>query len=190
MADQPVVTVGGAASRPAQFALSGLFEADQRVERRADLHCVTTWSSLDLVWSGIPFRTVHDGLLRTVGVARSARWVTFVGLDGYRACLRLDDALADDVLLADRLDGAPLTMDHGAPSRVVAPAQYAYKSVKHLCAIEYRRDYDPGTAGWWSHPRGRVALEERSRYLPGPLWRVVWRALLPRARQAFTTPDP
>jgi DMSO/TMAO reductase YedYZ molybdopterin-dependent catalytic subunit len=188
-AEHPVVTVGGAASRPVQLPVSALLDLGHRTVRRADLHCVTTWSALDLGWGGVPFRSVHDGLCQDVGVSRSARWVTFVGLDGYRACLRLDDALADDVLLADQLDGAPLSPDHGAPLRLVAPAQYAYKSVKHVCAIEYRRGYDPGTAGWWSHPRGRVALEERSRYLPGPVWRVVWRALLPQARRRYATPE-
>jgi DMSO/TMAO reductase YedYZ molybdopterin-dependent catalytic subunit len=185
VAAQPVVTVSGAATRPVQLPLAALLALGVRTERRADLHCVTTWSALDLTWGGVPFRSVHDGLCRDVGVSRSARWVTFVGLDGYRACLRLDDALGDNVLLADHLDGAPLPPAHGAPLRLVAPAQYGYKSVKHVCAIEYRQAYDSGTAGWTAHPRGRVAREERSRYLPGPMWRVVWRTLLPRARRSY-----
>ena len=133
----------------------------------------------------MPFRDVHEALATEIGTARAVTWVTFVGLDGYRACLRLDDALADDVLLADRLDGTPLGVEHGAPVRLVAPAHYGYKSVKHLCAIEYRRDYDPGSARWAAHPRGRVAREERSRYLPGPLWRPVWRTLLPKVRRRY-----
>ena len=33
----------------------------------------------------------------------------------------LDDALADDVLLADHLDGVPLEAKHGAPVGLVAP---------------------------------------------------------------------
>ena len=48
----------------------------------------------------------------------------------------LEDALADDVLLADRLDGAPLDAKHGAPVRLVAPAHYGFINVKHLCRIE------------------------------------------------------
>jgi len=39
-----------------------------------------------------------------------------------------EDALADGVLIADRLDGRPLDGDHGAPARLV--------STKHLCRIE------------------------------------------------------
>ncbi len=181
----PVVTVTGAVARPTQLQLDDLLGPRYRRGLRADLHCVTTWSARDLHWEGVPFRSVHAALDPEVGVSSRARWVVFVGLDGYRACLRLDDALADDVLLADRLDGAPLGVDHGAPVRLIAPAHYGYKNVKHVCAIEYHRDYDPGSARWAAHPRGRVAREERSRYLPGPLWRPIWRALLPRVRQRY-----
>ncbi|GAB1516179.1 molybdopterin-dependent oxidoreductase [Actinophytocola sp. KF-1] len=182
---RPVVTVTGAVARPAQLQLGELLDRHDRRTQRSDLHCVTTWSARDLSWSGVPFRDVHATLTAETGVSGAAGWVTFTGVDGYRACLRLDDALADDVLLADHLDGVPLTVDHGAPVRLVAPAHYGYKSVKHVCAIEYRRDYDPGSARWAAHPRGRVAHEERSRYLPGALWRPIWRSLLPRVRARY-----
>lgn len=182
---RPVVTVTGAVARPTQVDLDEIMALGPRREQHSDLHCVTTWSATDLRWEGVPFHRVHEALAARVGVARSARWVTFTGLDGYRACLRLYDALAPDVLLADRLAGAPLGAGHGSPARLVAPAHYGYKSVKHLCVIEYSRNYDPGSARWAAHPRGRVAPEERSRYLPGPAWRLIWRALLPKVRRAY-----
>jgi DMSO/TMAO reductase YedYZ molybdopterin-dependent catalytic subunit len=184
-AARPVVTVFGAVVRPTQIPLDDLMGLGRYREQRSDLHCVTTWSALDLAWAGVPFRGVHEALSSRVGVARSAAWVTFVGLDGYRACLRLDDALAGDVLLADRIDGVPLDAAHGAPVRLISPAQYGYKSVKHVCAIEYGRAYHPGSARYAAHPRGRVAEEERSRCLPGPLWRLIWRRLQPRVRRSY-----
>ncbi|WP_232666817.1 molybdopterin-dependent oxidoreductase [Pseudonocardia sp. TRM90224] len=182
---RPTVTVTGAVRRPTQVAVADLLDLAARQEQCSDLHCVTTWSARDLRWSGMRFRDVHERVAGQVGVAGAARWVTFAGLDGYRACLRLDDALADDVLLADSLDGRRLGAEHGAPLRLVAPGHYGYKSVKHLCAIEYRRTYDPGSARWKAHPRGRVAHEERSRYLPGWAWRRLWRPLLPAVRQRY-----
>ena len=48
----------------------------------------------------------------------------------------IEDALADDVLIAEHLDGAPLDGDHGAPVRLVSPSQYGFISTKHLCRIE------------------------------------------------------
>ena len=50
--------------------------------------------------------------------------------------LVLEDAVGDDVLIADRLDGDPLPIEHGGPWRLVSVSQYGYKSVKHLCRIE------------------------------------------------------
>ncbi|MEV5572362.1 molybdopterin-dependent oxidoreductase [Spirillospora sp. NPDC052269] len=179
------VTVTGAVRHPGQVSAAELASLPGRADRVADLHCVTTWSALGLSWSGVPFRDVHAYLTDLVAVRKAVRWVTFTGLDGYSAALRLDDALAPDVLFADTLDGSPLGPDLGAPLRLVAPAHYGYKSVKHVCQIEYRTSYDAGSAGWKGHPRGRVAHEERSRYLPGRVWRPVWRALLPGARTAY-----
>ncbi|WP_064742940.1 molybdopterin-dependent oxidoreductase [Pseudonocardia spinosispora] len=180
----PVVTVTGAVRLPTQIPvaeLSGL----GRTEHVADLHCVTTWSALGLCWRGVPFAEVHEYLAGRVLVHPGARWVSVTGLDGYRATLRLDDALDPGVLLVDTLHGTPLTVDQGAPLRLVAPAHYGYKNVKHVCQIEYRTSYDAGSAGWKGHPRGRTAREERSRYLPGRVWRTLWRTVLPTARATY-----
>ncbi|MEV0295605.1 molybdopterin-dependent oxidoreductase [Nocardia sp. NPDC050710] len=186
---QPVpghmVTVGGATRTPTQFRVDELLALGTRRDQRSDLHCVTTWSSLRLSWAGVSFAEVHAELTALVRPHPKAGWVRFTGLDGYRATMRLDDTLAADVLLADRLDGADLTDDHGAPLRLVAPAHYGYKSVKRLCAIDYLRDYDPGPAGWLGHPRGRVWREERGRYLPGRIWRGIWPGRIEQVRALY-----
>ncbi|MCA1655081.1 MAG: molybdopterin-dependent oxidoreductase [Pseudonocardiaceae bacterium] len=179
---RPVVLVTGTVRRPVQVDLAELLSLPRR-ETDADLHCVTTWSATGLRWGGVPFRAVHELLAARVSPHRDCRWVVFTGLDGYRGCLSLADA--QDVLLADTLDGAPLTTEQGAPARVVAPAHYGYKSVRHVCAIEYRRRYDPGSAGWRAHRRGRVAHEERGPVLPGRVWRLLWRRLLPLVRRRY-----
>ena len=84
------------------------------------------------------------------------------------------------LLLADRLDGARLPAEHGAPLRVVAPALYGYKSAKHVSGIEFLADYRRGRAErqTLAHPRGRVAYEERGRFLPGWVYRYAYRALI------------
>ena len=50
--------------------------------------------------------------------------------------MTIEDALGDDVLIAEHLDGRPLDGDHGAPVRLVSPSQYGFISTKHLCRIE------------------------------------------------------
>jgi DMSO/TMAO reductase YedYZ molybdopterin-dependent catalytic subunit len=107
--------------------------------------------------------------------------VVLRGQDGYRAALPLEDLLADDVLLADALDGSPLAVEHGAPLRLVAPAHYGYKSVKHLSRIEFWRDdrrYRPAGFRFMDHPRARVLQEERGRRVPGWLRRYLYRPLV------------
>jgi DMSO/TMAO reductase YedYZ molybdopterin-dependent catalytic subunit len=149
-------------------------------EQCSDLHCVTTWSRLNLRWEGVPFRQVYRELIRPrVDPAGVGRFLTCQGRDGYRDETWLDDLLADDVLLATCLNGRPLTIRHGGRLRLVAPAHYGYKSVKYLTKIELRRT-TARKVSWWSshHPRGRVAREERFLGLPDPLIRVVYRRLV------------
>ncbi len=112
--------------------------------------------------------------------AAAARYLGFLSLDGYRICIDRRDVDAS-TLLADRLDGEPLSLEHGAPLRVIAPALYGYKSAKHVSGIEFLADYRRGRAErqTLAHPRGRVAYEERGRFLPGWVYRRIYRALVP-----------
>jgi len=154
-----------------------------RVDRTSDFHCVTTWSRRSLRWSGFRFSDLYERVI--VPRARPERDASFVilrGLDDYCTSLPLADLLTDDVVLADRLDGQPLPLAHGAPLRLVAPAHYAHKSAKHLCGIELWRDdrhyRSPSTFRFMTHPRARVAFEERGSGVPGWLLRVLYRPLV------------
>ena len=120
--------------------------------------------------------------------------VEFRGLDGFRSVITIEDALDDDVLLADHLDGEPLGNDHGAPLRVVSPAQYGYMSTKHLCRIDVHTAAPTGGPRSFvldvllhSHPRARVWAEERHGTLPGrvvrPFYRAVAMVMLRRSRR-------
>jgi DMSO/TMAO reductase YedYZ molybdopterin-dependent catalytic subunit len=152
-----------------------------RVEQRADFHCVTTWSCRSLRWGGIRFADFYNRIVVPLAEpGRDAAFVVLHGQDGYRSSLPLDDLLASDVLLADHLDGQPLSIAHGAPLRLVAPAHYGYKSVKHIDRIEFWRSdagYRPVGLRFMAHPRARVANEERGRWIPGWLLRYLYRPL-------------
>jgi DMSO/TMAO reductase YedYZ molybdopterin-dependent catalytic subunit len=158
------------------------FAALPRVDQETDFHCVTTWSVQGLRWGGVRFSDFYERIVRA-RVPDEARFVVLHGEDGYRSSLPLDDLLAPDALLADRLDGAPLGIEHGAPLRLVAPAHYGYKNVKHLRRIEFWRDarhyrFPFPYPGFMDHPRARVAFEERGRGLPGWALRI-YRVIIP-----------
>jgi DMSO/TMAO reductase YedYZ molybdopterin-dependent catalytic subunit len=153
-----------------------------RVEQVSDFHCVTTWSVRALRWEGVRFA---DFFSRVIGPQaqphEGATLVALRGQDGAWTAMSLEDLLAPDVLLADRLNGEPLSIEHGAPLRLVAPAHYGYKSVKHLCRLEFRtpsEGYRVSGFRFMDHPRARVAMEERGRVLPGWLLRYLYRPLI------------
>ena len=159
----------------------------ERIEQVSDFHCVTTWSILGVTWSGWRFRDVFEAVTADGGPRPVAvRFVVFNGSDGYRSILALEDLLADDVLLADRIDGRPLGLEHGGPLRLVAPAHYGYKNVKHLHRIELRKSrrgyrFPLPYPSLMDHPRARVALEERAVGLPNWLVRFFYKLFVPRA---------
>ena len=153
-----------------------------RVEQCSDFHCVTTWTRRALPWSGIRFADFYRHIvLPLTGAPPDATFVVLRGQDGARTSLPLDDLLAPDVLLADRLHGEPLSIEHGAPLRLVAPAHYGYKSVKHVNRIEFWRsdaNYRPFGLRFMVHPRARVNFEERGQWVPGWLLRYLYRPLI------------
>jgi DMSO/TMAO reductase YedYZ molybdopterin-dependent catalytic subunit len=187
--DDPVVEVTGAVVGPVRVAVAALAELP-RTEITADFHCVSGWSATGLRWEGVAFRTFYDDVIAPALVAGAAvSHLGFVGLDGYRSIVTLEDALGNDVLIADRLDGAPLDGDHGAPVRLVSPQQYGFVSTKHLCGIEVHTAAPPlryhpsplvqlGLRLVQPHERARVWHEERHRYIPAPILRPVYRLLI------------
>ena len=146
-----------------------------RVEQTSDFHCVTTWTRCGLRWSGFRFADFYEQIVvplcppdptsgQPATDPASSRFVVLRAQDGARTSLPLEDLLSPDVLLADHLDGQPLSIEHGAPLRLIAPAHYGYKSVKHLHRIEFWRSsehYRPYGLRFMVHPRARVAFEER-----------------------------
>lgn len=147
--------VFGLVERELRFSLPE-FQALPRVRVFADFHCVTRWSRLGNLWEGVSARE----LLARAAVQAAARFVVLHAHDqGWTTNLPLEHFLADDVLLADRHDGQPLTAEHGGPVRVLVPRLYAWKSAKWIRAIQLVAADQPG---FW---------EERGYHLHGDPWR-------------------
>jgi DMSO/TMAO reductase YedYZ molybdopterin-dependent catalytic subunit len=108
---------------------------------------------------------------------------TVAGVDGpiaFARSLPLERALHPDTLLADRMNGAPLPADHGAPLRAVVPGTYGMDSVKwlvrvrvldqpfqgHFQVADYRLFAGPGGAGA-SRPIGPMRVSSMIAW-PGP----------------------
>jgi DMSO/TMAO reductase YedYZ molybdopterin-dependent catalytic subunit len=107
----------------------------------ADFHCVTRWSRLDNVWSGVSTREVA----RLAGVLPEAKFVSVAAHDyGWTTNMPLEYFLAEDSLFAWSNDGRPIPPEHGGPVRLVVPRLYAWKSAKWVKAVRFIAEDEPG----------------------------------------------
>jgi DMSO/TMAO reductase YedYZ molybdopterin-dependent catalytic subunit len=156
--------VSGLVEEPFTLTLDEL-KALGAVDVQADMHCVTGWSTLDNVWTGIPFRTLAERARPTA----EAKWVIAHCEYGYTSDLSLEAMLDDDVLVAWAHGGQDLAPEHGYPLRLVVPKRYAWKSAKWLRGLEFAKH---NTRGFWEvrgyHIHADPWREERYSYQEGP----------------------
>ena len=149
------LTIGGHVERPLTIDLATL-RSRPRVTRTVTLECAGNGRArlmprpvsqpwLDeavgtAAWTGTPLAP----LLREAGIRAGAVDVVFTGADhgvergveqDYARGLALDEALGEDVLLVDEMNGVPLPVQHGAPVRLIVPGWYGMTQVKWLTAI-------------------------------------------------------
>ncbi|MEJ7718958.1 MAG: molybdopterin-dependent oxidoreductase [Ilumatobacteraceae bacterium] len=180
----PVIEICGAVADDVDVPLATLASLPRRV-LDADFHCVAGWSATGLQWEGWRSRTsIGASSSRRSRPTRWSHTSSSAASTGTSRSSLIEDALADDVLIAEHLDGEPLDSDHGAPARLVSPSQYGYVSTKHLCRVKVLTS-EP-TVGRVSrivnvllrdHPRARVWKEERNGSLPPWFVRPVYRAI-------------
>ncbi len=93
-------------------------------------------------WIGVSLADV----LSAAGVSDDAASVLLVGLDrespegGFRRVMPIEQAIHPDTLLAHRMNGEPLPIDHGFPLRAVAPGWVGASQIKWLGRIVVSRD--------------------------------------------------
>jgi DMSO/TMAO reductase YedYZ molybdopterin-dependent catalytic subunit len=105
-----------------------------------DIHCVTSWSKLNVVWEGIKFAD----LMKVAQPTEKAHYVIFEAEQGFTTNLPLDVVMEDDVLIAFKVSGRPLEPEHGGPVRMLVPKRYFYKSAKWLKGIKLSEYDEPG----------------------------------------------
>ena len=139
------------------FTWDGLMAMPQ-TNFTADFHCVTTWSKLDVQWTGVK---VTD-LMQQIEVDPKATHVMQHCYGDYTTNIALDDLLREENFLAHSLFGEPLPAEHGGPLRLVVPHLYAWKSAKWLNGLEFLAEMK---LGFWErngyHHRGEPFAEER-----------------------------
>ncbi|HWQ34409.1 MAG TPA: sulfite oxidase-like oxidoreductase [Blastocatellia bacterium] len=155
------IELTGLVEEPLSFTLAELKSLPQ-VQVFSDFHCVTKWSRLGNLWTGVATRE----LASRCRVRSEARFVLAHAYDnGWTTNMPLDAFLTEDALLAWEHDGVPLSIEHGGPVRLIVPRLYAWKSAKWIRAIEFLRE---DKAGYWEdggyHMNGDPWREQRFRW--------------------------
>ena len=115
--------ISGPAARSMSLSFAQLL-AMPRVERDVTLDCTGGWASTRR-WAGAPL-----GLI----AGASERRVRVTSVTGHSATFPPDEL--GSVFLATHLDGAPLTSEHGAPARLVAPTHRGFMWIKWVARVE------------------------------------------------------
>ncbi|NWJ48596.1 MAG: sulfite oxidase-like oxidoreductase [Chloroflexi bacterium] len=129
----------GTVEEPVRFNWDELMALPQS-EITTDIHCVTRWSKLDTVWTGV---LVKD-LMKNVKLKPESHFVLAHAEHGFTANIPLEVFLDDDVMLAHSFDRKPLARDHGYPLRLLVPKKYFWKSAKWLRGLEFMSEDKPG----------------------------------------------
>ena len=150
-------TIRGQVDQPLSWTWEE-FQALPRETVTRDIHCVTKWSKLDTVWTGVSLDTLLDG------VETSAEYVTAFSDGGYTTNLPLEDLTGGRAWIAVSYDEQPLHPEHGGPARLLVPHLYLWKSAKWVNSI---RMLERDQAGFWESlgysMHGDPWLEERYR---------------------------
>ncbi len=119
--------------RSYQLTLAGLAALPQH-RARLPIACVEGWS-VDADWTGVRVRDLLD--LASVPHG-SAIWVVSLERSGAYAVTRMESQYCRDplTLLALRLHGAPLSIDHGYPARIIAPGRPGVLQTKWVSILE------------------------------------------------------
>lgn len=129
------LSIGGLVQRSLTLTYEQLL-VKPTVSQIVTLECVGNTVAGEFIstarWEGVPLRS----FLEEAGVRSDAYDVVFLAADGYSDSIRLDRAMAGDVMIAHRMNGVPLPAGHGFPARAIVPGHYGMKSVQWLSGIE------------------------------------------------------
>jgi DMSO/TMAO reductase YedYZ molybdopterin-dependent catalytic subunit len=150
-------TVDGLVEQPTTWTWDEI-HAIPESQYAGDIHCVTTWSKFGMLWSGVSV----DALLAVARPLATATHVLARSHTGYTTNLPLADVTGGKAWVAWEVDGAPLSVDHGGPARLLVPHLYFWKSAKWVSGLELLDHDEPG---FWErngyHDRGDPWLEQR-----------------------------
>jgi len=132
--------VDGLVDKPLKFSLDEFMQLPP-VKVYSDFHCVTRWTRLDNVWTGVSTSEIAS----LASVKPEAKFVLALAYDyGWTTNVPIEYFLKEDSLFAFLHDGAPIPAEHGGPVRLIIPQLYAWKSAKWVKGVRFLAEDQPG----------------------------------------------
>lgn len=147
----------GTPARQQSFTIEQI-RALPRTEMTTEFKCIEGWSMI-VTWAGV---RLSDFLRQYPLATRSGQPIAdpnhpsadaapFVGLvtpdEAYFVGLEMASALHPQTLLCYEMNGQPLSLEHGAPLRLVSPLKYGVKQIKRIGTIAFT---DARPDDYWS----------------------------------------
>jgi DMSO/TMAO reductase YedYZ molybdopterin-dependent catalytic subunit len=136
------LVIDGAVNQPMQLSLGDLQKLPL-TEMVIQHVCVEGWAAI-VQWGGVRMRD----LAKLVQPKANARYVYFESGDRYYESWDIASALHPQTLMAYRKNGAPLSVDNGAPLRLASPVKLGYKQSKWVTRITFMSEL-PSQKGFW-----------------------------------------
>lgn len=156
------VTVDGLVENPLTLSLDDLQEMPRQNQTTEHI-CIQGWSYF-AQWGGVPVSEIVERCEPT----DDAEYLVFHTLDekweyseegpfedidhdNYYEVISMEEAMKPETILADEMNGEPLPVPHGGPTRLRLETQLGYKMAKWVDHIEFVEDYEDigaGQGGW------------------------------------------
>jgi methionine sulfoxide reductase catalytic subunit len=133
--------VYGLVDHPKEFSYAEL-KAIPKQEQITAHFCIQGWSGV-AKWGGVPMRHILD-IVKPAPDARYAVFYSFAeGAEGgrYYDGHKIQNGKHELTLLAYEMNGAPVSVLHGAPLRLRCENELGFKMVKWIEAIEFVHDF-------------------------------------------------
>jgi DMSO/TMAO reductase YedYZ molybdopterin-dependent catalytic subunit/thiosulfate reductase cytochrome b subunit len=139
--------IDGLVEQPAEFSYAEL-KAMPKQEQITTHFCIQGWSGV-AKWGGVPMRHLLDLVKPTTDACYAVFYSLADGGDGgrYYDVHSIANMRHELSILAYEMNGAPLSVLHGAPLRLRCENELGFKMVKWIAAIEFVHDFADLGAG-------------------------------------------
>jgi len=125
------LTVTGLVQKPLSFTYDEVLDNYQHYKKVVRLNCVEGWS-VDILWEGLLVRDI----LKDAGVLPEVKTVIFHAYDGYTTSFPVDYIMANDIIMAYKMNEITMPPERGYPFQLVAESKWGYKWIKWITQIE------------------------------------------------------